>query len=479
MKTLKILSLVVMSIALSMSCVKDEDLLEDEGDLLLKKGSKKGQVTTIVVEPTGIDDTGNLKNAFANAIADGDGSIVMLVEGEYFIDLIEVKEFRGTLKGAGKGKTIISTVPDVDVDAFINQNLKTNLICFVGGDVCVRDLTIHTPQGPLSTGSKKWLHGQLSFIPITAQYVAENEHVKANIDNVEFITTSHVRYGLLAESGFFKGEPESVPLGDVDISVTNCSFNGPYWHGALFMEMRKATMVVGTKNKGNSFNNCDLGIWHNVNLKATVEGNTFTREGGWFPFQIVNHPYPKTLQQIEQDFQSVVNIEKNTFDISSCTGAILINDNRRFFFPDEIPRLVQVKNNKIHVEGGMKTAMACLNMNGMVIRNNKFTGEAEFGLRIFPQPADHYSPQYAEIYSDNGLILGNNFSNAEYSETTVLLGEGTRNWTIVGGNLGESIINEGENNFISGFNNNTSNVPFGQTIVDNLKEMKSPMHDLK
>ena len=59
------------------------------------------------------------------------------------------------------------------------------------------------------------------------------------------------------------------------------------------------------------------------------------------------------------------------------------------------------------------------------------------------------------------------------------MGQGTRNWSVVGGNLVENIINEGENNLISGFNNNASDVPFGQTIVDNLQEMKSPMHDLK
>jgi hypothetical protein len=55
---------------------------------------------------------------------------------------------------------------------------------------------------------------------------------------------------------------------------------------------------------------------------------------------------------------------------------------------------------------------------------------------------------------------------------------GTLNWTIVGGNLGESVLDFGENNMISGFNNNTSEVPFGQTTVDNLKEIRGPLHDL-
>jgi hypothetical protein len=60
-----------------------------------------------------------------------------------------------------------------------------------------------------------------------------------------------------------------------------------------------------------------------------------------------------------------------------------------------------------------------------------------------------------------------------------VINECTQNWTIVGGNLGESVLDYGENNIISGFNNNTSDVPFGQSIVDNLKEIRGPLHDLK
>lgn len=469
MKTLKFIFLIFTCFGLIISCSKDEALVEEPGEMNLKKASL---ARVFVVEPTGTDDTENLKNAFADAIAAGNGSVVQLAAGEFFIDLIEVKEFHGTLQGVGKGNTIISTIPDVNVDAFISQNLKPNLLCFVGGDVCVRDLTIHTPKGPLSTGSKKWINGQLSFCSVTATYIAENEYINAVVNNVEFITESHVRNGLLAESGFFSGGQESVPLTDIDISVTNCSFSGPYsWYGALLMEIREGNIVAGTKNNGNVFDNCVLGIWHNVSAKINVQSNTFIGNGKWFGVEIIDSPYPALLQQLPQTFASVCNVENNTFNVTNSTGALIINDNRRLFFPDEMPMLVQLKNNKIHTEGSMFTGVGALNLTGAVIRNNQFTGEAEYGVRLFSQSA--------EVFSDNGLLLGNNFSNANYSVTTILLGQGTRNWTLVGENLGENIINEGENNLISGFNNNTSDVPFGQTIVDNLREMKSPMQDLK
>jgi hypothetical protein len=79
------------------------------------------------------------------------------------------------------------------------------------------------------------------------------------------------------------------------------------------------------------------------------------------------------------------------------------------------------------------------------------------------------------LTNENGLLLGNNFSNTAFSVASVFLEPYTRNWTIVGGNLGESIIDLGENNIITGFNMLDSEDPFGQTIVDNLEEWREAM----
>ena len=478
MKTQKFIFMIFTCFGLLMGCSNEEALDIEQGEINFKKATKSA---AFMVEPNGVDDTKNLKKAFADAMAAGQGAVVQLAEGEFFIDLIEVREFHGTLKGAGKGKTVISTIEDLSVDDFLNQNQNAVLLNFVGGDVCIRDLTIHTPQGPLSSGSIGWLYAQLDFCAVTAQYEAENRHINAVVDNVEFITQGSIINGLLVESGFslFWGGP--VPLADIDISVTNCSFSGPYWwFGVLLNEIWKGNIVVGSKSNGNKFNNCDLGIWHNVNIKATVHSNTFIRKNGWFPLQVINSPWREDPKQFPQTFQSVCNIEKNTFNVSESAGAVIINDIRRFFPSYELPMLVQVKNNKIHTEGnGMFTAMGCLNLSGTVIRNNKFTGEAMYGVRLFvaPPPPD-IVPQPPELFAENGLLLGNNFSNSEYSITTVLLGNRTRNWTIVGGNIGELVADYGENNIISGFNNNSSDVPFGQTIVDNLEEMKNALKNL-
>jgi hypothetical protein len=102
---------------------------------------------------------------------------------------------------------------------------------------------------------------------------------------------------------------------------------------------------------------------------------------------------------------------------------------------------------------------------GMVIRNNQFSGYGDMALVL--------------TTSENGLILGNNFSTAEFSSAAVYLMSTTKDWTVVGGSIADQVIDLGTNNIITGFNVNNSEAPFGQSIVDNLKTMKEAMHELK
>ncbi|MDZ7608607.1 MAG: hypothetical protein U5K79_24160 [Cyclobacteriaceae bacterium] len=63
------------------------------------------------VYPTGVDDTENLVQAFADAKVAGPGAIVKLAEGEFFFDNIEVTDFRGFFMGSGKNKTLVHSLP--------------------------------------------------------------------------------------------------------------------------------------------------------------------------------------------------------------------------------------------------------------------------------------------------------------------------------------------------------------------------------
>lgn len=71
MKTLKTIFLIFTCFGLIFGCSKDDTLVDDPGEMSLKNAS---MAPVFVVDPNGVDDTENLKNAFANAITAGYGS---------------------------------------------------------------------------------------------------------------------------------------------------------------------------------------------------------------------------------------------------------------------------------------------------------------------------------------------------------------------------------------------------------------------
>jgi len=463
------------------ACSELPQFSDDNAGMELKKAPlNEGQVFTVY--PSGDDDTPSLNLAFNDAIAAGPGSVVQLVEGTYHLNFIEIREFSGKFRGAGKGKTIITTINDLGVDFLISQKLNTVLIRFVGGDVYMGEMTLQTPPGALSTGAENYIDGLVGFSARTYQYNSINDHINAVVNNVEFTGYwENINHGLKAEYGV-RGDatvPGGWPLSHMDISVTNCSFDGFYFFGAVIEHVNEGKIIAGTKNNGNIFNNNgatrnvpyetggggSLGIWSNVNVKISIAGNTFfVPEGTRWGIEMFSSPVPARLQQVPQTKVTTCNIEQNVFNISGGAGGLLINDRRRYFFPDDLPMLVEVKSNNFILSNNTFTGIGSANMKGMVIRNNKFEGSGQFGVRVMgPLPYP---------YNENGLMLGNNLSFATFSVASVLLDKRTNNWTIVGGNLSDTIVNLGENNLISGMNISTSEVPLGKTIVDNLEEMR-------
>ncbi len=487
MKTLVKFLFCMAFISLLFSCEKPDTFGDELSGVDLKSASK-GAV--IIVEPNGLDDTDNLKQAFADAALAGPGTTVQLTEGEYKIGFIEIREFCGSFVGAGKGKTVITSLNELDISGLISQNLNTFLIKFVGGDVLLSDMTIQTPEGILTTNPNEWwIEGLVNFAARNRQYTSEKDYIKAVINNVEFIARpepvsgwrSNCNLGLMA--GFdsrFKKIPGGWPLSPTDVTITNCLFDNFDIYGVLIAYTDGGKFIAGLKNCGNIFINSStaaygyggsLSFWHNTNAEISAISNNFTDPpGARFGIEATSSPWPAYLMQPPQTKATIINAEDNEFNITGGTGGFLVNDQRRVLYTDAIPMLIQVKNNSFNMSNGAFTGIGCFSTAGMLIRNNKFTGSGSYGVRIM---------RTAPVFNENGLMLGNNFSNSAYSIATVLLNPGSRNWSIVGGNLGELITNLGENNIITGMNVNDSEVPFGQTIVDNLEDMREATNSLK
>ena len=105
---------------------------------------------------------------------------------------------------------------------------------------------------------------------------------------------------------------------------------------------------------------------------------------------------------------------------------------------------------------------------GPVFRNNIFMGTGGFGMLVAPS-------SNTVVSAEDGLILGNNFSNTTFNIAAILLSEWTKNWTVVGIGKKSIVINGGINNIITGMNVQTSLVPADQNIFDRLGHMQEDL----
>jgi hypothetical protein len=82
---------------------------------------------------------------------------------------------------------------------------------------------------------------------------------------------------------------------------------------------------------------------------------------------------------------------------------------------------------------------------------------------------------YLVNYSQGGLVLGNNFSTAEFENGVAYLNESTSDWTFVGGNFKDKVTDLGTNNVFTGMNVSTSDVPLGQSVSEKIVPMNHLM----
>jgi hypothetical protein len=433
-----------------------------------------------IVEPTGGDDTPAIMQAFDDAIAAGHGSVVQLIAGEYYLGLIEVRDFYGVFKGEGKDKTVINVMNDLDIASLWNKGQRGDLIKFVGGDVCLSNFTIRTPEGRLSvTGPANGIIGSLvNFSACNAQYETGNASRSINvvIDNVSFkgqlldggygyVKKYNCAMGVRA--GYDQPWGTEIPREKINFKVTNSDFN-TFCYGLVLESMTYGRIIVGEKNSGNTFSNTDYcgGVWESRNMEVSIEGNTFNvpeysagldLDDYWY--------YTGTLKDEPQTKCMIFNVQNNVFNLVHSEYAFMMRNLRRRDYPDEPAAMYQVKNNLFNMSDGYPWAVYGVRTKGMVIRNNRFSGYGDIALVL--------------TTSENGLILGNNFSTAELASAAIYLMSTTKEWTVVGGSIADQVIDMGTNNIITGFNVNHSEAPFGRTIVDNLKTMKEAMQELK
>lgn len=474
MKTKKLVFLIFACFGLMFGCEQFEMPDDELTGIDLKKATSQAVFT---VEPTGVDDTENLKNVFDEAIAAGPGAIVQLVEGEYFLGFLEIRDFYGTLKGAGKTKTIITAMNNLDAQALWDQNLGQDLIKFVGGNVHLKNFSIETPPGKLCvTGpAEGHIRTMMNFSANNAQYELGNEDRSINvvIDNVsvkgQFFTegfgyytnTFNCLFGV--RTGWDCVAGSDLPRERINIEITNSEFN-TLCYGVLLEAMNESKAIIGKKNNGNLFKNNDKagGLYESRFTELVMEGNTFNVPAYCYGFDVDDYSYYPILKNEPESQTSLCNIQNNVFNLTYAEYGIRLHNRRHFLNPKEKPVAFQIRNNQFNMTDGYPWGIVTQVTKDMVIRNNKFSG---YG----------YQALFLTLFSEGGLVLGNNFSTAEFYSAAVFLEENTSNWTVVGGKIKDRVINLGVNNVITGMNVSTSDEPLGRSISEKIVPMNHLM----
>jgi len=440
---------------------------------------KAAEVAVFVVEPGGGDDTPAFLQAFDDAKAAGPGSVVQLVEGEYQLGFIEVRDFCGTLKGAGKGKSIITAMNNLDLDPLITSGVFPALMKFLGGKVTICHLTLRTPPGRISVGGPGYGHvsALLCFSANSSKYEPLNETRSSNIvvdhvcfrsqkleeGGIGYVFKYNSYFALLACADYMGWANNTVPRQKIDITVTNSEFDS-FCYGIVIQALKNSKVVIGEKNKGNTFSNIDQagGFWEGRDNEVLMAGNTFNIPPYSWGFDADDYPWYGYLKNENPQKPSFINFSDNVFNLDHAEYALYLRNRRTYTNPGDIPVAFQVRNNQFNMTDGYEWGIASLYTDGLVIRNNKFSGQGDLAL-------------YLVNYSKNGLVLGNNFSKAILGTGVAYLTASTRNWIFTGGNFTDKVINLGVNNLFTGMNISTADEPPGRSISEKIVQMNHHM----
>ncbi len=428
------------------TCTQDDRVPDPSGAADLKSAHSHGAVIT--VSPSGSDDTQALIDAFEDAKAAGPGSVVSLAEGTFKIGFIEIRDFHGYFKGAGKEKTRIQNLDDMPSCLyFYENNMFTMLLNFVGGKVHVSQMTFATTDGPVTPDDLYY-----GFLPVllgisdyTAMYKPANRYIKATIEDVDFVggnyggTNSVFGTDHNVAMPLFIGAQEGMVTlySHIDIAIKHCGF----YHTGVGPDVAglddNSTLVIEDNISKNTF--CGLFIVGYLGLKAYIINNRFYEA----PMgNILDNSGFGIMPYSEMKKRPEFYISGNYFQGMAGMSTLTMMDTRHILYPDEgLHQLFELKWNFFEANGDANTILS-LNTVGSKIWNNKFSGNAIIGIYI-----DGDSP--AGIFAEDLQLTGNNFFGGTYSDAAVYLGPFSMNCKVVGVPT-DQVVDLGQNNSIIG-----------------------------
>jgi hypothetical protein len=472
------------------SCSKEMIESDQEGDLkdltCGQYGHKVPKGPVFTVYPNGTDDTQALIDAFDAAKAAGPGSTVRLVEGQYIIGMVEVRDFDGYFRGAGKGKSIITNLSELPCEECWELDLLPSLLTFIGGNITITDMTIHLNDGrPCAEGYlNDLIYGDLCTTLVLSDYsgtyVPANPHIKGVVKNVDFIggdddgygvygTENNVNMAVYCGADFAFGTGND-PLSNGEFYITGCRFEMHNCGPDAWSLNENSIFYVEDNYISDGLQQLFIGFC--LGTKITVKNNKICN-GLMQDIFIDNSDwgcYPNIVAPLKR---SEINIIGN--DIQSAPGVIglYISDTRRTTHPDEgYPQLINVMGNVFDSQEGATSILGLNNVDAK-IWNNRFTGTGTVGIMLDGN-AD------TDTWAENNKIMTNNFLKATYTDAAVYLGPNTMNNKVVGVAT-DKVIDEGVNNIVIGVKAQKKGPhyipgkhPHFKNMHENMMRMRSP-----
>ena len=482
------------------SCLKDSGFGPGSG---LSPELSKGYPahTAVIVVPPNQDgdgdDTDDLLAAFTSA---GPGTVIRLLEGVYYVGYMEISDFNGSLIGAGKEKTILYPKTPLDVKFQFDRNVMPCWWRMIGGNILISNLTFNTtvPE-PIQNYNEdlymgKDLFAMIIFNDYNVNSPVDDSYQKVLVKDVNFIggyddayaAPGSFQFGTAHNTieGIWVGLDYGLPLESVRYTLTkgeykveNCYFEHILDGVEGFGMGEKASMLVSSCR----FYNCWMQAYFTANFNSRVSltnnvfsGSTasdiFIEDVDWGV--LIGYAVVEPLKRCQYTLTG------NTFNVAPSTSSIILWDTWIAQNHDDIlPMQLKVYGNIFNLTEG-STGITAINSQDAIINNNRFKGTCLTGIMVDGIPADRFGTPLQnpdKAYADNALLLGNNFSGLEAIEADIVLGERSKNCTVIG-SVKDDVINNGTNNKIIGMKPIRKGYNFGPVIRDNFRMWHGMRH---
>ena len=227
------------------------------------------QGASIVVEPTGVDDTLNLQCAADEAVGQAIQKI-KLSKGSFWISSLTIAEFNGTLSGVSKDKTALTIIDQsVDCQSQESGGSLPSAIAFIRGSPRLQNITISADFICAEPGDVTPALVSFSGTP-TGTEDCSDDVVFGVIDRVKLNTSVPESIGVIAiPTGYALGGCKQTLLGT--LKINRSEFTG--FRRGVFASLRGGAQVdINYSTFEDNF--ADI-VLPNTNQSTSILGNRF------------------------------------------------------------------------------------------------------------------------------------------------------------------------------------------------------------